>query len=629
MFIFAKPFNQKSTALILTICIIIVSVAPCLLYPQQAKSSQFTDWVHIALQVVIQAIRYVYQKAMEYYEKLQTAIAQWMQSKKIIEWAKGALLNILLHQILAKLTNDIVNWIQNGTEPRFLTMGLGNWLSMAADNALGDFVNQYLGIGWLCEPFDAEIKIAMQKQTTFKEEAKCSISDMVNNIEDFYNDFSVGGWGGWIKLTEGGNNVYSAYLIALEEKNRIIGNEEKEQEAEIARGNGFFSPKDCIWFDANSNPINLEVDSDTGRRYTSGYKDVWGTASLPDECQPSNTGVPFETQGGIQGPCTKKCISHTPGKQISDTASKTMNRFWDTLNAQITAASTKSGPLSIYSQAILTALINRVFDEGYGLLFAENEDVPEAGDLGIGTSTENVLDPTEIAQDKIAVGLIEVKLSALEEGLDELLIEQKTNLGILDEILAKYRLISATIDQILDPAYNCDDDTKSWARAQKSTVDAKILEVGGDITTLEDEIEETESVINRISTIIVPAIADYYEKYDAYEAAYEAAGGICDPDDPDDPVTVAITALSVVQEELIEEIQLMLTEINGSYTGTTLPELQTEVSDTYTNIKTVLIPALKTERGDRTTPASGTLYARLEEAEALKELALEKLGTCS
>ena len=56
----------------------------------------------------------------------------------------------------------------------------------------------------------------------------------------------------------------------------------------------------------------------------------------------------------------------------------------------------------------------------------------------------------------------------------------------------------------------------------------------------------------------------------------------------------------------------------------------TEGIDTfYTSISKDLIPALKAERGDQASPATGTLYARLEIAKALKIDAQGELASCN
>jgi len=622
MLLFQKPLVKNTLSPILIICIIATILGSVLLYPQEAEAAYPVSIVSdsdATWEFGWEALQNFFRGENISLSLQKLLIAIWEKTWTTLEWLLGVFLNLLLHQILAQLTNDIVNWIQNGTEPRFLTMGLDDWLGMGVDNALGAFIDQYLGIGWLCEPFDIDIKIAMLDQTTFKEEAKCTLSDMVENIEDFYNDFSKGGWKGWIELTEGGNNVYSVYLIALDEKYRIIGIENKEQEAEIARGNGFFSPKDCIWYDANGKPIDLEVDSETGRRYTSGYKDVWGTPSLPAKCQPSTdpNAEPFETVGGIPGPCYEKCISHTPGQTISDTVSDTMGGYRDTLNEQIGAFSAKAGPYSVYVQAILTALINRTFKEGYGLLFAQNEDIPNPES----PVPPPPVDPGNNYENKVMASLLKTELDSIKEtlecaGANCLLDQQKQNLAVLKLILSKYKEIDSILDQILDPNNNCSSSAKSWANSQKTAVANEMAKIEGEINSLEADIAKTLSWISQIS-VIIASIDAYFEKFAIWEAAYEAYGGIYDPNDPNDPVVLAQKNLDNAEDKVIAQTQALLTEINGSSTGTTFAALKAEASIAYIQVVNLAL-ALSIKRGVPSYPATGTLYARLEEAISIK-----------
>ena len=112
----------------------------------------------------------------------------WQTAQDLYEWALGVALNVLFNQILTELTNEIVAWIQGGEEPRFLSMDLEDWLGDAANNAGGLFVDQFLGAGWLCEPFDADIKIALLDVPTFETEAECTLEDMGKNISNFYEN---------------------------------------------------------------------------------------------------------------------------------------------------------------------------------------------------------------------------------------------------------------------------------------------------------------------------------------------------------------------------------------------------------------------------------------------------------
>ena len=553
---------------------------------------------------------------------VQTQIVEPAKAAKetkdnIVQALFTMLFEVLRKRLLDMLVDQIITWIQGGGQPQFVT----NWqqfLKDAAGAAIGDVVLE-TNAAFLCSPFKLQVQLSLLPVPQFSQRVECTLDDIVKNIEDFYNDFSKGGWKGWIELTEGGNNVYSVYLIALDEKYRIIGIENKEQEAEIARGNGFFSPKDCIWYDANGKPIDLEVDSETGRRYTSGYKDVWGTPSLPAKCQPSTdpNAEPFETVGGIPGPCYEKCISHTPGQTISDTVSDTMGGYRDTLNEQIGAFSAKAGPYSVYVQAILTALINRTFKEGYGLLFAQNEDIPNPES----PVPPPPVDPGNNYENKVMASLLKTELDSIKEtlecaGANCLLDQQKQNLAVLKLILSKYKEIDSILDQILDPNNNCSSSAKSWANSQKTAVANEMAKIEGEINSLEADIAKTLSWISQIS-VIIASIDAYFEKFAIWEAAYEAYGGIYDPNDPNDPVVLAQKNLDNAEDKVIAQTQALLTEINGSSTGTTFAALKAEASIAYIKVVNLAI-ALSIKRGVPSYPATGTLYARLEEAISIK-----------
>jgi hypothetical protein len=111
-----------------------------------------------------------------------------------------------------------------------------------------------------------QIKIALSTNPPFSQAAKCTISDMVENVNDFYNDFEQGGWDAWVKISEPQNNIYGARFMALEAK---YAKEERAAQAAQNEGlasGGFKSVKDA---DGNiktpgsvlSYEVNKAVDS--------------------------------------------------------------------------------------------------------------------------------------------------------------------------------------------------------------------------------------------------------------------------------------------------------------------------------------------------------------------------------
>ncbi|MAF20935.1 MAG: hypothetical protein CMI55_04720, partial [Parcubacteria group bacterium] len=184
MLYFKKPSNKRVIASILIICIVSLTAGSFLLYPRKTQADD-DDWANIMLNTLEQVwnvLKTIWRAAMKGYEAIQAAIDKWTKSKKLHEWALGVLLNTLLHRLLAQITNNIIAWVQDGSTPRFLSGDLDDWIRDAIDITGGIFVNQYLGAGWLCEPFDLEVQIPLLDVPSFTDEIQCTLPDVVTNI---------------------------------------------------------------------------------------------------------------------------------------------------------------------------------------------------------------------------------------------------------------------------------------------------------------------------------------------------------------------------------------------------------------------------------------------------------------
>ena len=110
----------------------------------------------------------------------------------------------MARKTLEDMTRKFVNLIRTGGQgggPLFVT----NWqdfLLDSADQASGVFLKE-LNLTQLCEPFAPRIRLLMAGgRTQFYERARCTISDVINNIQNFYSDFSNGGWARWVEITQ-------------------------------------------------------------------------------------------------------------------------------------------------------------------------------------------------------------------------------------------------------------------------------------------------------------------------------------------------------------------------------------------------------------------------------------------
>src|SRR3989344_2141333 len=116
-----------------------------------------------------------------------------------------------------KIADETVRWIQSGGKngkPLFVT----NWkqfLLGVADEAGGQFLTEF-GYADICAPFHPQLQIILGSQgKSYHDRARCTITDIIQNAQDFSRDFSNGGCTAWIYTTQmPQNNFYGSYFLA-------------------------------------------------------------------------------------------------------------------------------------------------------------------------------------------------------------------------------------------------------------------------------------------------------------------------------------------------------------------------------------------------------------------------------
>ncbi len=563
-----KLLPQKTTAFILIICLISSIVGLTVLFPHKAQAGgkPVIDGVHIATHKSVKIKDFIWQAATFAKQVVGVATQLWDKAKQMLEWAVGKALNTLLHRLLANMTNDITNWIQNGEEPRFISEGLSDYLWDVADQAGGDFVENYLGLGWMCDPFDMEIKKALQDVPTFEEEVTCTLSDVVDNIDDFYNDFSKGGWKGWIELTKPQNNFYGAYFASEKKRIEEIEKAQAEAEADALMGKGALSMKDCKWYDKNGNLMEEQTD-------------VRGQPAMPQTCI-DNTEL---------RPCTYKCETLTPSSLVDETAKKASTNYMDQLNAQIAAATEKAGPFQVYVQAIANALINRVMTEGVGFLRAGTEDDPRGsftrpkyGDLGAATSTPEIVDSQEV-MNKIsdAETLLGLLKDCLEYYSDKIKKSRQDRMDYLNEALDYYNDYTIpTLDNVISACGKVKfKGSIAWAKNKKSEIENTT------IPAIEAEIEDLKASINSSTDIdtSIDAVQAYIDAANDWLDTWEDVSGNSETDldnneTPD--LEEAQTIMDDAEEYAIETVQDLITLLSATTcTSSNFEELAKDVEE--------------------------------------------------
>src|SRR3989338_2755886 len=171
--------------------------------------------------------------------------------------------------ILAKvavntLSQEIITWIRKGNfnEGPLMVTDWENFLLSAVDQASGAFL-QELSLTQLCQPFSLQLRIGLSNGVVgnggrgipFNQRARCTVSGVLNNLQNFYNNFSSGGWQTWMQVSqEPANNPYMAFLMGIEslENRRQIATQKNFFEALASQG--LLGQKDC-------GPATIETES--------------------------------------------------------------------------------------------------------------------------------------------------------------------------------------------------------------------------------------------------------------------------------------------------------------------------------------------------------------------------------
>jgi hypothetical protein len=248
---------------------------------------------------------------------------------------------ILKKQLLDQIVDQTIQWIQDGTQPKFVG-NFGEFFNDAVDAGIGETIRE-IGLGEFCDgPVKAKIQINLTKPARFYERASCTLSDVVGNIEAFKENFKNGSWIGIQEAVSPQNNRHGIYLLAMEKMLEETEKEDKAAQAEIVGSGGFNAQKTCV----------LWVLTDINKRYladTSGSLIYDYTEKSINDPPPPPANAPAGSTF-ICDPMGEVVV--TPAKTIGDSVSKAVTSDIDyILNAE---------DLETYASAILDAAINRL-----------------------------------------------------------------------------------------------------------------------------------------------------------------------------------------------------------------------------------------------------------------------------
>ena len=134
----------------------------------------------------------------------------------LFKWLKEIGLAVVKRALLDELVDQVIVWIQGGGKPKFVT-DWGGYLKEAGDRGIGDWLKTNPYGDWLCDPFRFQVDIFLFPVKRFQNQVTCTLTDVVGNVNDFYNDFRNGGWIALNESFQPQNNFYGVSIMTSNE----------------------------------------------------------------------------------------------------------------------------------------------------------------------------------------------------------------------------------------------------------------------------------------------------------------------------------------------------------------------------------------------------------------------------
>jgi len=275
-------------------------------------------------------------------EQKQTLIAE-QQRQQIIATTRAQCNDLLKtttesikRTLLYQLSTQIMDWIQTGEKPQFIQKP-GKFLEDTGRLAVDRFISRVAPR--LCEPYRLYVPIyipSVQREANpFYEQVTCTLDQMGQNLESFYQDFKSGGWVTYNEVLKPQNNFLGEYIAVSDEALRQ--RQAAIDEAKQAQDRGFTSQKECtLWKKYESTP-GEEASGDI--QYVGGvgmFSLVYGQGGTVGSTQ---DGSPPEI--GLQ-----KDPQNRPIEKGTRFWASNNNYFWECMADKITSPATIAAGLS-------------------------------------------------------------------------------------------------------------------------------------------------------------------------------------------------------------------------------------------------------------------------------------------
>jgi hypothetical protein len=169
-------------------------------------------------------------------------------ARSLWEWVQKILLDFVRDRIIHQLVQQTIQWVNGGFSgsPQFVS----NWrsfLTAQANIGAGDAINS-LAPGF-CRGFGPLLRVQLESTYLAAVPAvSCTLDQVVQNVEHFYNDFSQGGWVGYGQLALPDGNYFGQLFAGSQLIEARKAAETQAKAADAAAGGGIGSQETCVAF---------------------------------------------------------------------------------------------------------------------------------------------------------------------------------------------------------------------------------------------------------------------------------------------------------------------------------------------------------------------------------------------
>lgn len=334
----------------------------------------------------------------------------WQTLKKYtFESALAGLAKKLALALIQQLTDATVNWINNGFDgnPAYIS-NLDDFLQGeggVADQAFGDFFASEPGLSFMCEPFQLQVKLALQLGfgAGLKSQIGCTFTQVTENVGNAINTtnaivdlngnvvkVSKDGWDVWLRTTlQPQNNPIGAYMIAKAALDSKVVTATENKKIDILNGQGAISFNKCVdtYIDATGNVVGYSEE------YTGGFN----RPEIPSEAVGNNV---FRKQ---------KCTMKTPGATITSMLGFKANSTGDIAKIQAAMADGIDNIIGALLQKLMDVTLEKIKEgvldnktsitsQAYSeALNNANDQITQTYNLGIDSiNNGDILDPGQL-----------------------------------------------------------------------------------------------------------------------------------------------------------------------------------------------------------------------------------------